>query len=266
MGIFSKLERRLSPYAPPNVTVLLIALQVSTFVLGMLDPQRLLSLYLLPDRVMAGEWWRVFTFLALPPFTNPICAFFFFYLFHLMGTTLERTWGTFRYDLFLLIGYIATVVTAFILPEKVIQNGFLQGSVFLAFAWLYPTFTLSIFFVLPIQIRYLALIQWVFYGIEVINGRYEALAGVVNFFCFFGVEVLTRARNSFRRMQHESKRVSTEQSNAPFHRCTVCGITEKSNPEMEFRYCSKCYGTCGYCSRHLHAHEHVQPPAEATTT
>jgi hypothetical protein len=89
----------------------------------------------------------------------------------------------------------------------------------------------------------------------------------VNFFVFFGFELLTRVRMSLRRMQHESKRLVEVHRDEPFHRCLVCGITDKTNPEMEFRYCSKCYGSCGYCSRHLHAHEHVmQEPATPQPT
>lgn len=44
----------------------------------------------------------------------------------------------------------------------------------------------------------------------------------------------------------------------PRHRCAVCGRTELDDPNLEFRYCSKCNGNYEYCSDHLFTHEHVQ--------
>ncbi len=82
-------------------------------------------------------------------------AFFFWYLFYLMGTALERSWGTFRYNVFLLIGYVDTVGVAFIVPDVPANNAFLQGSVFLAFAYLFPDFVMYIFFILPVKIKWL---------------------------------------------------------------------------------------------------------------
>ena len=41
------------------------------------------------------------------------------------------------------------------------------------------------------------------------------------------------------------------------HRCAVCGRTELDNPELEFRYCSKCEGNYEYCQDHLYTHKHV---------
>ncbi len=42
------------------------------------------------------------------------------------------------------------------------------------------------------------------------------------------------------------------------HKCAVCGCTEKTNPEREFRFCSKCNGNYEYCSEHLYTHKHVE--------
>ena len=43
------------------------------------------------------------------------------------------------------------------------------------------------------------------------------------------------------------------------HRCSVCGRTDISNPELEFRYCSKCAGAYEYCMEHLYTHQHILP-------
>ncbi|MBR5738900.1 MAG: hypothetical protein IKY02_02805, partial [Lachnospiraceae bacterium] len=43
------------------------------------------------------------------------------------------------------------------------------------------------------------------------------------------------------------------------HKCAICGRTEKTNPELEFRYCSKCVGNYEYCMDHLYTHLHKYP-------
>ncbi|MFQ9748684.1 MAG: hypothetical protein ACLRYY_06955 [Anaerobutyricum soehngenii] len=48
-------------------------------------------------------------------------------------------------------------------------------------------------------------------------------------------------------------------SNKPYrHKCAVCGKTELDDPNLEFRYCSKCNGNYEYCNEHLFTHTHVK--------
>ncbi|MBR4098714.1 MAG: hypothetical protein IKK44_01845, partial [Clostridium sp.] len=42
------------------------------------------------------------------------------------------------------------------------------------------------------------------------------------------------------------------------HKCTVCGVTDADDPDMEFRYCSKCNGYYCYCMNHINDHVHVK--------
>src|SRR4051812_9260559 len=118
MSILSRLDAKFGRYAVPNLTVVLIIGQVLAYVTQQLNPAQpgfnvLERIRMFPDRVLAGEYWRLITFLFDPPTTNLIFAVFFWYLFYLMGTTLEVTWGTFRYNVFLLIGYIGSIACAF---------------------------------------------------------------------------------------------------------------------------------------------------------
>ena len=96
------------------------------------------------------------TFVGEPPTTNLLFAFFFWYLFYLMGTVLESTWGAFRYNVYLLVGWAATVAVAFLQPNAPASISFLQASVFLAFAYLYPDFQILLFFILPVKVKWLA--------------------------------------------------------------------------------------------------------------
>ena len=48
------------------------------------------------------------------------------------------------------------------------------------------------------------------------------------------------------------------QTKTPLHKCAVCGKTDLTDPQMEFRYCSKCNGYYCYCMDHINNHVHIQ--------
>lgn len=266
--MLNKLQRKFGRFAVPNLTLLLILCQVAAYAVAQARPEAISNLLLVPDLVLEGQYWRLFTFVVDPPFTNAIFAFFFWYMFYLMGTALEQQWGAFRYNAFLLIGYIVTVAAAFLVPGAVATNAFVQFSVFLAFAHLYPNFEIYVMFILPVKIKWLALLQWIIYFYSFARGTWSTramiAASVINFFVFFGGDVWERIKGGRRRMAWQAKTIV--EKDEPFHRCRVCGITDKTHPQMEFRYCSKCAGACGYCSEHIRNHEHVTQPSDAAKT
>jgi hypothetical protein len=259
MNLLETLERKLRRYAVHNVTLYLILGQVLFFVFALSGRFILQRVVFIPDLVMAGEWWRLITFLFIPPVTNPIFAFFAWYMFYLMGSALEDHWGAFRYDFFLLVGYVVTVAVSFILPLYPATNVFIGGSVFLAFAFLYPDFQLLIFFILPVKIKWLALLTWIGYAYEVLFGSWSTrllvLASISNFLLFFGNDIMWRMKSGKRVMATQVRQYSGKKE--AFHTCTTCGITDVSHPQMEFRYCSDC-GGLGYCKDHIFRHEHKQ--------
>ncbi len=272
MSLLSRLEKRLGRFAVPNVSAVLIAGQVLVYgvtyfaphanqqgVAPQPDEQFLEKLTLVPSQVLAGEVWRVVTFLFVPPITNLIFAFFFWYLFYLMGTALEGTWGDFRYNVYLLVGYAATVAVSFLTPDVPATNGFVQASVFLAFAHLYPNFLISLFFIFPVKIKWLALLTWIGYFLAVATGswttRVLVLASVSNFLLFFGREIVARMKTSHRRMTSQAARVAGPMKRV--HRCAICGISSEDDRNLDFRYCSKCAGSQCYCPEHIRNHDHV---------
>jgi hypothetical protein len=284
------LDKKFGRYGVPNVTVILIAGQVVAYVAGYAPPEAggdglVERLALAPSLVLAGEWWRVLTFLFVPPATNPLFAFFGWYLFYLMGSTLESQWGAFRYNLYLLLGYLASVVMAFVtffsagglgpgLGAATASNLFLYGTVFLAFARLYPDFTLSIMFILPVKVRWLALLTWLGYGATFLFSRdwldqAMVVAAVFNYLVFFGRDILNDMRHRHRRMQFQARALPAK-GNGPrgrklTHTCRVCGRSSADEPRTQFRYCSECGGDYCYCPEHLGDHEHVKelaPDAE----
>ena len=255
------LERRFGRFCIPNLTLVLIGGQALLFMMAMADPTIHERVVLIPALVMEGEVWRLLSFIFTPPSMSPLWAFFYFYMFYLMGTALEHYWGTFRFNMFVLIGGVATAAAAFLTPEAPAGSMFLKGTIFLAFAFLNPTFTIHIFFVLPVQIRWLAMITWFFYGVAFIGGdwgtRVAVVASVLNFFLFFGKDILARIKHGGRHMSQQAKKFA-DRPDPYIHKCQVCGITDADDRHMDFRYCGQCAGDLCYCSDHLKNHEHIQ--------
>lgn len=258
------MERRFGGLAIPNLTLFLMVGQILVYGLAMIGQLDLSRLLLVPQLVLAGEIWRVVTFIFMPPLAHPIFMAFAWYLFYIMGTALEHHWGAFRYNLFLGIGFLATVAAAFAVPGSVATNVFIGGSVFLAFAFLNPNFELLLFFILPVKIKWFALLTWVGYGASLLFGswstRLMVLASLANFLAFFGRDVVHAVRSHRRRAAFHAQKEA--EAKEPFHRCHTCGITDQTDPDMEFRYCSSCDGDYAYCEKHLRNHEHVKKEKE----
>ncbi|MBI3885214.1 MAG: hypothetical protein HY302_05735 [Opitutae bacterium] len=268
MGLLNRLERLFGRFAVPNLSLYLVVGQVAVWGLALLGGFDVERLKLLPEAVRAGEGWRLFTFLLVPPNSSPLFIAFAWYMFFLMGGALEEYWGEFRYSAFLFTGWLLTVAAAFLVPGYYASNLFLAGSVFLAFAFLNPDFELLIFFLLPVKIKWLALLQWLFYGFTLATGHWSArlgvLAAVGNFLLFFGRDIVQLMKTGRRRMETQARRRSELKAEPEFrHRCHVCGKTNVTHPLMDFRYCSKCAGDECYCQEHIFHHEHVKAPAGA---
>jgi hypothetical protein len=258
LALLDKLEKKLGRFSVPHLTLILVVGQVAVSGLILSQPALPGIMALIPKRVMAGELWRLVTFPFVPPGNNLVFLFFAWYLFFLMGTALDRQWGTFRYNMFLLIGYVATVSASFLTPNVPASPVFLGTSVFLAFAHLYPDFTLLLFFLLPVKIKWLALLAWVGLCLEILVGTWAAralaLAAVGNFLLFFGRDILFKARAGHRMMKTQVRKVADKDK--PLHCCAVCGTTDKANPNMEFRYCTTCKPASCYCLDHIGGHVH----------
>lgn len=255
-----RLERRLGRYAVENLTFYLVAGQGLALVLGLATPGLLDYMVLVPDAVLAGQWWRLASFIFTPPLGSPIFAIFALYLLYFMGGALEAQWGAFRYNVYVLTGFLVTIAVSFVFPFTVVTNVYVTGSIFLAFAYLFPDYQILLFFVLPVKVRWLAWLTWAYYAYDFLFGDWAArlliAAAVVNFFLFFGADLFVRLRYGQRRLQRRAREAADRVR--PLHVCAVCGVTDKSDPAMEFRYCTKCEPPLAYCTEHLRNHEHVR--------
>ncbi|MFO7535033.1 MAG: hypothetical protein R6X19_05025 [Kiritimatiellia bacterium] len=262
-----KYESRFGRLALPHLTWLLLAGQVLFFIMGatarvtgILDLMVLDAAKVLEQ----NEIWRLVTFLFIPPQTHPIWLIFAWYLFFIMGTALENEWGVFRFNLFILIGWLATVAIAFLPPGLPVTNEYLLGSVFLAFAYRFPDFQILLFFILPVKIKWLALVTWVFYFYAFVTEgwteRFTILAATANFLLFFGGDILSGMRQANRRMIVQA--AALPKLRTARHTCRVCGANSLSEPDMDFRYCTDCKPAQCYCPKHLDLHAHTrEPPA-----
>ncbi len=267
MSLLNKLERFLGRFAIANLTLYLIIGQVLFWGLTVMAGFHLERIALLPYAVMAGQAWRLVTFLFVPPSlgTGALAILFLafaWYLFFLMGTALEHHWGDFRYNAFIGIGWLLTTAVAFLTPGAYASNVFLAGSVFLAFAYLNPNFELLIFLILPMRIKWIALLLWLYYGYVMALGTWSDRLGVLaatgNFLLFFSGDIIQQMRTGRRRMAYQARTFAAQKDEAaPRHRCRVCGKSNLTHPQMDFRYCSKCAGDQCYCSEHIFNHEHV---------
>ena len=236
MKLLDQLQRRFGRFALPHVTEGLIACQVLAYLLDKTQPTVLGNIALLPERVLHGEVWRLVTFLGEPPTTNLVFAFFFWYLFFLMGTALESTWGALRYNVYLLVGWAATVAASFLQPQAPAAPGFLQGSVFLAFAYLYPEFQLLLFFILPVKVKWLAILAWIGYFCVAVFGTLATqllvTASVLNFFLFFWHDIALRVRSGHWQMAHQARQIRRAERAPPHVRRLWGNEPQRSEDEL----------------------------------
>lgn len=190
MNILNKLERKIGRFAIPNLMFLLAILQFTVYVANILFPQVGLNFWLMLDRqaILSGQVWRLISFILIPPQSSVIFIVFSLYLYYLLGTTLENQWGSFKFNVYYLIGMIGAIIACFI--SGYATNVYLNYSLFFAFAVLYPNYQLMLFFIIPIKIKYLALIDAAFFVYSFIVGSVSIKLSIVfsllNFLIFFG--------------------------------------------------------------------------------
>jgi hypothetical protein len=267
-----KLERKYGRYAIENLMKYIVILNAISFVILVLMRMPWLkdALVLSPSSVLRGEIWRLVTFVFLPPTTSIIWIAISLYFYYMIGQMLESYWGSFRLNLYYLLGIIGTIIGAFIIWNwgysfHGVDGTYINLSLFLALAKIYPDFELRIYFLIPVKIKYLGYIYWAYLIFSLIGlgwpFRVAAIASLINYFIFFGFS-FTKDIKNIKRTHKRKKQFNNFKVIKPeeftYHKCTVCGITEKDNPDMDFRYCSSCQGDYEYCMDHLKNHEHIQ--------
>lgn len=270
MNWLDKLERKFGKIYIPN---LMLVITIGTGILYLIcmatGSASASNLFVLsPDAVMHGQIWRLITFIFVPSESSPIFLLITLYFYYWAGSSLEKTWGEFKFNVYYLIGMIATIIISFIVRVPV--NGqFINLSLFLAFAKMYPDMQILFMFIIPVKVKYLGYFNWALILIEAISYIYTghyiyvlyALIPVINYLIFFvrsNYKQKKMQASSVIRMKDYKKKVQKAQKSGYIHKCEVCGITDKDDSDMEFRYCSKCKGKHCYCEKHITNHNHIE--------
>ncbi len=286
-NFLNKLERRFGRYAISNLAKYIVygyGVGYLLFFADLIFKTNLLSFISLdPYKILHGQIWRLITWVIVPPEIS-IWAFFLLLILLSFGNTLERTWGTFRFNVYIFSGIIFTIIGAFILYAAYYLAGFTEVypayilsshigdyfktyyvylSIFFACAVEYPDIQMYMMFFVPVKLKWIAVFFALLQVVYFITGNWETkvaiTASLFNFAIFF-----IATRNYKRVSPSEIRRRQTFKSEArrmdtiTKHKCAICGRTEKDGDNLEFRFCSKCNGNYEYCQDHLFTHEHIK--------
>ena len=201
-----KLERKLKWLSIPNLMLIVVGAMgvvfVMNFLIGMSAGQSIYSMLTFDKELIAkGQVWRVFTFLFVPPAQNIIFALLALYFYWLIGSALENEWGAFGFTVFYLLGAVGAIISGFITAYA--TNDCINMSLFLAFALLNPDFTVYVFFILPVKMKWLALIDGAAILLSLIfnswSGRLAVAMALINLLIFFAPMLVTRAKQIYAR-------------------------------------------------------------------
>ncbi len=260
----------------PRLMLYLIIGNALVYLFSMMDRTGLLTWYLClaPDRLLKGEVWRLVTFVFVPNTGRLIFLVIELYFYYLIGSTLERAWGTGKFTVYYLCGMVITVVYGILASlitgrSLMLTGSYLSLSMFFVYATLWPDNQILLFFFIPVKVKWLAWFEAAVFLITMILGRtLLPLAGLANYFLFCGSSLLAslkffrmRNRGQARQFRRNMSRAQNGQNAQTYTRkCAVCGRTDTDHPELEFRYCSQCVGYHCFCADHIHSHIHFTEP------
>lgn len=266
----------------PNLMKFIVIGNVLIYLLDMFSRGYATLLFMFhPSLVLHGQVWRIITFLFVPVSGSnssdmfsilwfAMTTLFYYYI----GNALERQWGSTRFTVFYFLGAILNLIIGFAFQTSVTMY-YVNMSMFFAFATLYPEMRVMLYGILPLKVKWLAWLDAALFLYDII--RYLMLGAwgyalipvvaILNYFIFFWDDLMEIFRRKTGRMAYRTRpqtinfkkaQKEVQQRKGYLHKCAVCGITDADDPNMEFRYCSKCNGYYCYCMKHINNHVHVQ--------
>lgn len=284
----SPFERKFGKYAIKNLSFVLILCYAVGYLFQLIDRSGTLVFYLTldPYAILHGQVWRLVTWILIPPPSgNIFFTLIMLYFYCSIGTTLERTWGTYRYNVYLFQGMIFTIAGSFLwmgftylfnsdgmgmpaqyyflLNSQFFSTYYINMSIFLAFAATFPDVQVLLMFIIPIKVKWLGVIYGVMLVFDFfqsgVDNKFAIAASLLNFVVFFitSRNMMHLNPKQIHRRQ-EFKRDVRRNTGITKHKCAICGRTEVDSPDLQFRFCSKCDGNYEYCEEHLYTHTHVK--------
>lgn len=291
-------ERKFGKYAIRNLSFVLVSCYAVGYLLELVDKSGFVLSWLTlnPYAILHGQVWRLVTWILIPPSSGGLFfTLIMLYFYCSIGTTLERTWGTYRYNVYLFQGMLFTVAGSFLLmgycylfkptiflssltgtvltiqtPAEyfaviamMFSTYYINMSIFLAFAATFPDAQVLLMFIIPIRIKWMGMIYAVMLVFQFLStnvyGKFAIGASLLNFVVFFltSRNMMHLNPKQIHRRQ-EFKRDVRRNTGITKHKCAICGRTEVDSPQMQFRFCSKCDGNYEYCEEHLYTHTHIK--------
>ena len=265
--------------AVPNLMLYIVIGNVIVFVLDMFSRYSFSHmLTFVPYCIFHGQIWRLVTFIFVPEGSNLFFVAISLYFYYFIGNALEREWGSARFTVFYGIGVLVNIAVGLVLsflyglnyPWPVVSMYYINMSLFFAFAALYPDLQVLLFFIIPVKVKWLAWIDAAFFAWSILSSLFHLnwvgvvlpVVAILNFLLFFSSDaarIFGRVRHRTSRQTINFKKAAKEakKDKGYLHKCAVCGITDAEDPNMEFRYCSKCSGYYCYCMAHINNHVHI---------
>ena len=268
----------------PNLMLYIALGSAVVYVMSQISGNYFLYYLLCFDRnlILQGQVWRLITYPLTYNAGNILLTAVALLCYYSLGRAMENIWGTLRFNLYYLSGVVMMDIYCMLFGGTA-DVVYLNMSLFLAYATLFPDAQFLLFFIIPIKAWIFALIDLVMVLVGLVSYPFPynlfSVISLANYFLFFGKDVLNVIPMSWRanaaRLLHKkppvqkkakvirfdagSYEASQASVKAPYtHKCTVCGRTDVSDPDLEFRYCSKCKGYYCYCQDHINNHTHIQ--------
>jgi membrane associated rhomboid family serine protease len=233
-----------------------------TYVLCLARPAFQAQLYLVPDLV-PHQPWRLVTFLFLPPEHSPLWVLIALYFTYLVGTGLEQEWGALKFNVYYLLGAIGTAAAAWITNSPFVTNEYLNLSLFFAFATIFPDYEIRLFFVLPVKVKWLAILSGAYTLYELVQGGTGTRVAIVivfaNYLLFFAGHIAALAkgrrllvRQAARRAEQRPRATERETDTRA---CAICGAKQDDGADIRVCSCEKCGGVPRQlCLEHARSH------------
>ncbi len=286
----SPFEKKFGKYAIKNLSFVLVACYAVGYVIQQFDRSGMITLYLNlnPYAILHGQVWRLVTWILIPPSSGGLFfTLIMLYFYCSLGTSLERTWGTYRYNVYLFQGMLFTIVGSFLLmgycylimPQfqltdeyfsyigMMFSTFYINMSIFLAYAVTFPEEQVLLMFIIPVRVKWMGIFYTVVIAFQFLTtdvvGKFVIGASLLNFIVFFFTSrnMMHLNPKQIHRRQ-EFKRDVRRNTGSTKHKCAICGRTEVDSPQMQFRFCSKCDGNYEYCEEHLYTHTHIKRPGQ----
>ena len=293
MNFLNKMERKFGKYAISNLSLYLILGYVLGYILEFISPAVVDFLTLNPYLILHGQIWRLVTWVIIPPSSFDFFTIIMLMFYYSVGTNLERTWGTFYYNVYLFMGMLFTILGSFLimgisyvpafescmlremygsvgyfmLVARSFSTYFVNMSIFLGFAATFPEVQVLLMFIIPIKVKWMGIAYGILLLVQFLQssiiGKIVIGASLLNFVVFFlmtrsGIGMRISPREVKRRHDYSREVKRAKPASVSKHKCAICGRNSEDNPDVEFRFCSKCNGNYEYCQDHLFTHTHVK--------